>query len=156
MCWQSHWLGWSLSTLGRSLVFSRSRFPPRGSDESLIHSDMVRGLVPSMLRYKGWAILSWWEDWFLPCQIWVLSHSDMTVGLVPTWSYIRSIAILGMELPGEVPGKLNLGLRVVLIWPWDVLSHDQIRVHGHSDVTKGCVPTWLYVRDESILSWLKD
>ena len=37
---------------------------------------------------KGWAILSWWEDWFLPCQMWVLSHSDVTVGLVPTWSNI--------------------------------------------------------------------
>ena len=25
---------------GRSLVFSRSRFPPKGSDESVSHSDM--------------------------------------------------------------------------------------------------------------------
>ena len=32
---------------GRSLVFSRSRFPPRESDETHSHSDMVRGLVPS-------------------------------------------------------------------------------------------------------------
>ena len=37
---------------GRILVFSRSRFPPRGSDESVSHSDMVRGLVPSMVRCK--------------------------------------------------------------------------------------------------------
>ena len=42
-----------LSTSGRSLVFSRSRFLPRGSDESVSHSDMVRGLVPSMVRCKG-------------------------------------------------------------------------------------------------------
>ena len=53
------------------------------------------------------AILTWWEDWFLPwldvradpfchgeriwfltCQMWVLIHSDVTVGLVPTWSDI--------------------------------------------------------------------
>ena len=30
--------------LGRSLVFSRSRFAPRGNDETESHSDMVRGL----------------------------------------------------------------------------------------------------------------
>ena len=29
-------------------MFSRSIFPPRESDESHSHSDMVRGLVPSM------------------------------------------------------------------------------------------------------------
>ena len=34
------------------LGFSRSRFLPRGSDESVSHSDMVRGLVPSMVRCK--------------------------------------------------------------------------------------------------------
>ena len=39
--------------LGRRLVFSKSRFLPRGSDESMSHSNMVRGLVPSMIRYKG-------------------------------------------------------------------------------------------------------
>ena len=38
---------------GRSLVFSRLRFPPRGSDESVSHSNMVRGLVPSMVKCKG-------------------------------------------------------------------------------------------------------
>ena len=32
----------------RSLVFSRLRFPPRESDETHSHSDMVRGLVSSM------------------------------------------------------------------------------------------------------------
>ena len=37
----------------RILVFSRSRFPPRGNDESMSHSDMVRGFVPSMVRFKG-------------------------------------------------------------------------------------------------------
>ena len=37
----------------RILVFSRSRFPPRESDETHSHSDMVRGLVPSMFRCKG-------------------------------------------------------------------------------------------------------
>ena len=71
-------------------MFSRSRFPPKGSDESMSHSDMVRGLVPSMVRWKGWAMLSWWEGWFLPCQMWVMVHSDVTVGLVATWSYISS------------------------------------------------------------------
>ena len=37
----------------RSLVFSRSRFLPGGSDDSMNHSNMVRGLVPSMVRCKG-------------------------------------------------------------------------------------------------------
>ena len=35
------------------LVLSRSRFLPRESDETHSHSDMVRGLVPSMVRCKG-------------------------------------------------------------------------------------------------------
>ena len=30
----------------------RWRFPPKGSDESVSHSDMVKGLVPSMVRCK--------------------------------------------------------------------------------------------------------
>ena len=124
MYWRRHWLGLSLSTSGRILVFSKSRFTPRESDETHSHSDMVRGLVPSMVRCKGWSILSWWEDWFLPWQIWVLSHFDMTVGCVPTWSDIRAIAIIGMELPGEVPGKLSF------------------RTKGHFDMTMRCVLTW--------------
>ena len=37
----------------RRLVFSRSRFLPGGSDESMNHSNMVRGLIPSMVRCKG-------------------------------------------------------------------------------------------------------
>ena len=88
MCWLSHWPKWSLNNLGRNLVFSRLRFPPRGIDESMSHFNMVRGLVPSMVRCKGWDILSWWEDWFLPWQTWVLSHSEVTIALVPTWSDI--------------------------------------------------------------------
>ena len=43
----------NLSTSRRSLVFSILMFPPKGSDESMSHSDMVRGLVPSMVRCKG-------------------------------------------------------------------------------------------------------
>ena len=35
------------------LLFFRLRFLPRGSDESMSHSDMVRGLVPSVVRRKG-------------------------------------------------------------------------------------------------------
>ena len=144
MCWRSHWLERSLSTSGRSLVFSRSRFPQKGSDESVSHSD-------EQVKCKGWAILSWWEDWLFPCQIWVLSHSNMTIGLVPTWSYIRAIAILWMEVPSQLPGKISLWMRAILIWLWDVFSHDQIWVHGHSDVIEGCVPTWSYIRAVSIL-----
>ena len=48
-------------------MFSRSRFPPKGSDDSVIHYDMVRGLVPSMVRCKG-------------------SYSVMVRGLVPSMS----------------------------------------------------------------------
>ena len=29
------------------------KVPLRGSDESVSHSDMVRGLVPSTVKYKG-------------------------------------------------------------------------------------------------------
>ena len=46
-------------------MFSRSRFPPKGSDESVSHSDMVRGLVPSMLDMSA-------------------GNSDVTIGWVPT------------------------------------------------------------------------
>ena len=55
------------------------------------------------------------------------------------------------EVPGQLPGKLSLGLRAILIWLWDVFSHDQIWVHGHSDVIEGCVPTWSNIRVVSIL-----
>ena len=60
---------------------------------------MVRGLVPSM--------------------------SDMSVvlAIMSIRIDVRVTAILGMEAPGKLPGKLSLGLR------------------SHSDVTKGCVPT---------------
>ena len=45
-------------------------------------------------------------------------------------SDVRATAILGMEVPGELPGKLSPGLRI------------------HSDVIEGCVPTRLDVRAE--------
>ena len=41
-----------VSTVGRSLVFSRSRFPSKGRNESVSHSDMVRGLVPYIVISK--------------------------------------------------------------------------------------------------------
>ena len=88
--------------------------------------------------------------------MWVLSHSDVTIGLVPTWSDIRSISILWMEVPSQLPGILSLGLRAILIWLWDVFSHDQIWVHGHFDVIEGCVPTWSDIRAIAILSWWED
>ena len=134
---------------GISLVSSRLRFPPRGNGESMIHSDMVRGLVPSMVKCKGWAIMSWWEDWFLPCQIWVLSHSNVTIVLVPTWSNISvechylnggtwlvtRNTQLGvempfsrrMEAPGQLPGILSLGLRAILtrcVYTWSDVSEE--------------------------------
>ena len=42
----------------REKVFSRSRFPPKGSDDSMSHSDMVIGLVPSIVRYKCKSLLT--------------------------------------------------------------------------------------------------
>ena len=45
----------------------------------------------------------------------MLSHSDMTVGLVPTLLDVSAIAILEMEVPGQLLGKLSLRLRPVLI-----------------------------------------
>ena len=51
---------WSLSTSGRILVFSRSRFLPKTSDDFMSPSDMVRGLVPSMVRCKCCALPTWW------------------------------------------------------------------------------------------------
>ena len=56
-----------------------------------------------------------------------------------------------MEVPSLLPGILNMGLRAILIWLWDVLSHDQIWVHGHSNVIEGCVPTLLDIRIDAIL-----
>ena len=50
---------------------------------------MVRGLVPSMSDVSA-------------------SHSDLV-------SDIRVIAILGMELLGEVPGILSMGLSAILM-----------------------------------------
>ena len=99
---------------------------------------MVRGLVPSMVRCKGWAILSWWKDWFLPCQMWVLSHSDVTVGLVPTWSDISTEC-----------HSWNGGT-------WSVTRKSQSRTEGHSDVTIGLVPTWSDVSAELFWHWLLD
>ena len=61
MGWPRHCPDWSLSTSGRSLVFSISRFLPRGSDESVCLSDMVVGLVPPMVRCKCRAFLTWWQ-----------------------------------------------------------------------------------------------
>ena len=49
-------------------MFSRLRFLPRGSDESVSPSDMVRGLVPSMVRCKCCDFMTWLHDWFLPCS----------------------------------------------------------------------------------------
>ena len=43
---------------------------------------------------------------------------------------VRETAILGMEAPSQLPGKLNIGLR------------------SHSDVIEGCVPIWSDVRAE--------
>ena len=93
------------------------------------HSNTVRGLVPSMVRCKGWATLSWWEDWFLPC-------SD--VSAEPFWGdcemcshmirYKRWRPFSGrMEVPGQLPKILSLGLRAILMWLWDVfIPHDHI------------------------------
>ena len=61
-------------------MFSRSRFPPKGNDETQMNFDMVRGLVPSMVICKGLAILS--------------SRID-----------VRETTILGMEAPGQLPGS---------------------------------------------------
>ena len=45
----------------------------------------------------------------------MLIHSDTTVGSVPTCLDIRFVAILGKEVPGQLPGILGLGLRAILI-----------------------------------------
>ena len=138
MYWWSHCLGWSLSTSRRSLVFSRSRFLPRENDETHSHYNMVRGLVPSMVRCKGWAIMSWWEDWFLPCQIWVLSHSEVTVGCVPTWSYIS------VECH-----SLNGGT-------WLFTRNTHPRAEIHSNMVRGLVPSKVRCKGWAILSWWED
>ena len=105
-----------------------------------------------MIRNKHW--IPFWEwrrlDSYQAAQSRTRGHSDMTIGLVPTRWDIRAISILEMELPSEVPGILGLGLRDILIWLWDVFSHYQIWVHGHSDVIEGCVPTWSDIRADSI------
>ena len=45
-------------------------------------------------------------------------------------THVRATFILEMEAPGQLPGKLSLGLRI------------------HSDVIEGCVPTLLDVSDQ--------
>ena len=47
----------------------------------------------------------------------------MVRGLLPSMLDMSAISILGMEVPGQLLGKLSLGLR------------------SHSDVIEGCVPT---------------
>ena len=93
---------------------------------------MVRGLVPSM---SDMSIEPFWYDY----------------RMVPTWSDIRAISILGMEVHGMLPGILGLGMRAILIWLWDLFSHDQMWAHGHYNVIEGCVPTWSDIRVVSIL-----
>ena len=101
ICWTSHWLEWDLSILGRSLVFSRSRFLPRESDEFVSPSDMVRGLVPSMVRYKWCALLKWWkaELHMVRCK-WRDALMWLWVVLTHDWC------------------------REILMWLWAVLPHD--------------------------------
>ena len=82
----------SWCTSGRSLVFSRSRFPPKGSDESMCLSDMVVGCVPPVVRCKCRAFLTWLLDVVLPwsnvsvepcwhsCWMWFLPWSYVSVG----------------------------------------------------------------------------
>ena len=94
-----------MSTLGRSFLFSRSRFPPKGSDESMSHSDMVREFVPSMVRCKCRDALIW---------LWVVLPHDQCKAIL--WE--------------------NGGT-------WSVTSNTQPRAEGHSNMTVGCVLTWL-------------
>ena len=115
-----------------NLVFSRSRFPPRESDESHSHSDMVRGLVPSMTDVSA---NPFWYD----CRIG--SYMIRYKGYCHSWN----------EGGWLVTKKLGLGMRAILIWMWDVFPHDHIWVHGHSDVIEGCVPTWSDIRVDAIL-----
>ena len=131
---------------------------------------MVIGLVPSMVRCKGRAILSWWEDWFLPWNMWVLSHSEVIVGCVPTWSDISTechslgewrhlfsyqefvqsgtdtqlgVGILSdMMCEENFPIMVRCKGRAILSWWKDWFLPCQIWVLSHSDVTVGLVPTW--------------
>ena len=124
MCWQIHWPEWSLSTSGRILVFSRLIFP--------------QGEVMSQ-----WAILTWWEDWFLP------------------WSNVRAEPFYH----GERIGSFHVRYECLRFWcdcrigsymirykgychylnggTWLVTRNTQYRIEGHSDMTVRCVLTWL-------------
>ena len=54
------------------------------------------------------------------------------LAILTSRSDVRETTILGMEAPGQLPGKLSLGLR------------------SHSDAIEGCVPTLSDVRDEPL------
>ena len=128
MYWRSHWLGWSLSTLGRSLLFSRLRFPPREYDEEqepFWHGERIRFLPWSDVRAEPFCHSE--RIWFLTCQIWVLIHSDVTVGLVSTWSDVR-----------DKFHSRNGGT-------WSLTRKTQSGTKGHSEMIVRCSPTWLDV-----------
>ena len=149
---------------------------PSMSYMSASYSDVAVGLVPTWSDIRAisilwmevpsqfpWilvlglrAILIWLWDVVLHDQMWVHGHSDVIEGCVPTWSDTRVVGILWMEVPSQLPGNLSLGMRAILIWLWDVFSHDQIWVHGHSNVIEGCVPTLSNIRVVAILSWWED
>ena len=63
-------------------MFCRSRFLRRGSDESMSPFDMMIGLVPSMVKCKCCAFLTWWQDWFLP---WLDISVDATSSMKKDW-----------------------------------------------------------------------
>ena len=66
-------------------MFSRLRFLPRGSDESMCPSDMVVGLVPPMVRYKVFSFSNMGFGCVPPmvrCECWECL-SDMVIGCVP-------------------------------------------------------------------------
>ena len=76
------------------------------------------GIGSHLIRYKGWFhSLGEWRHLvsYQVTQSRTGGHSDVTIGLVPTWSDIRAISILGMEVPGQLLGKLSLGLRAILM-----------------------------------------
>ena len=104
-------------------MFSRSRFPPRESDETHSHSDMVRGLVPSMSDVS-------------------VGHSDEQVGCkgnchsLGEWRHLVSYQV------GQSRTRGHFDMTVGLVPKRSDMSASP------SIIMVGCVPTWMDVSVE--------
>ena len=117
-----------------------------------------------------WAILTWWEDWFLPwsdvrakpfCHGERISSSMSDVSAEPFWCDCRigSYMIRYKCWMPFLEWRQLVSYQEYSAWCWDailwenggtwsVTRNTQPRAEIHSDVIEGCVPTWSDISDE--------